>query len=27
LAGVRAVISFEIPFDADSCAVPTTFTY
>jgi hypothetical protein len=27
LAGVRASISFEIPFDADRCAVPTTFTY
>jgi hypothetical protein len=27
LAGVRAVISFEIPFDADRCAVPTTFVY
>ena len=27
LAGVRASISFEIPFDADRCAVPTTFTF
>jgi hypothetical protein len=27
LAGVRASISFEIPFDADRCAVPTSFTY
>jgi hypothetical protein len=27
LAGVRASITFEIPFDADRCAVPTTFTY
>jgi hypothetical protein len=27
LAGVRASISFEIPFDADRCAVPTTFQY
>jgi hypothetical protein len=27
LAGVRASITFEIPFDADRCAVPTSFTY
>jgi hypothetical protein len=27
LAGVRASITFEIPFDADRCAGPTSFTY
>jgi hypothetical protein len=27
LAGVRATVSFEIPYDADRCAVPTTFEY
>jgi hypothetical protein len=27
LAGVRASITFEIPFDADRCAVPTSFSY
>jgi hypothetical protein len=27
LAGVRATVSFEIAYDADRCAVPTTFAY
>jgi hypothetical protein len=27
LSGVRATVSFEIPYDADRCAVPTTFAY
>ena len=27
LSGVRLSVAFEIPYDADRCAVPTTFTY
>lgn len=27
LSGVRLSVSFEIPYDADRCAVPTTFSY